>query len=69
MSEKKTERRGLGRGLSALMADVLPHTSGDDASAPKPELLLPVERIVANPDQPRKTFAPDALRELADSIR
>ena len=69
MNDKKTERRGLGRGLSALMADVLPHTSGDDASAPKAEAMLPVERIVANPDQPRKTFAADALRELADSIR
>ena len=69
MTEKKTERRGLGRGLSALMADVLPHTSGNDASAPPAELLLPVERIVANPDQPRKTFAPEAMRELAESIR
>ena len=69
MTEKKTERRGLGRGLSALMADVLPHTLGNDASAPPAELLLPVERIVANPDQPRKTFAPEAMRELAESIR
>ena len=30
MTDKKTERRGLGRGLSALMADVLPHTANDE---------------------------------------
>lgn len=69
MTEKYSERRGLGRGLSALMADVLPHRAEIDATAPRPELFLPVEQIVANPDQPRKTFAPDALRELAESIR
>ena len=69
MNDRKPERRGLGRGLSALMADVLPAETGDPSTAPKAALTLPVERIVANPDQPRKTFAPEALRELADSIR
>ena len=69
MSEKKLERRGLGRGLSALMADVLPNPAQEASGAPKTELMLPVERIVGNPDQPRKTFAPEALRELAESIR
>ena len=30
---------------------------------------IPIERIVPNPRQPRKTFEEQALRELADSIR
>ncbi|MGM0506842.1 MAG: ParB/RepB/Spo0J family partition protein [Bacteroidota bacterium] len=32
-------------------------------------LQVPVEHIRANPDQPRREFAPDRLEELADSIR
>ena len=31
--------------------------------------LLPISAIEANPDQPRRTFEPFALSELADSIR
>lgn len=69
--EKKTERRGLGRGLSALMADVRldqPPT-GDDASPVRPDMMVATERLVPNPDQPRRTFDPAALEELAESIR
>ena len=32
-------------------------------------LYLSVDAIRANPDQPRKYFEPEALRELAESIR
>lgn len=32
-------------------------------------LLLPIESILPNPNQPRRAFPPDELRELADSIR
>ncbi|MEX1212487.1 MAG: ParB/RepB/Spo0J family partition protein [Balneolaceae bacterium] len=32
-------------------------------------LQVPVDHIRANPDQPRREFAPDRLEELADSIR
>ncbi len=69
--DKKTERRGLGRGLSALMADVRldqPPT-GDDASPVRPDMMVATERLVPNPDQPRRTFDPAALEELAESIR
>lgn len=70
MTERKIERRGLGRGLSALMADVnLGAADRSDARAPRPDLLLPIEKIEPNPDQPRRDFEPDALKELADSIR
>lgn len=32
-------------------------------------LFLPVEHILPNPDQPRKTFSQQSIQELADSIR
>jgi ParB family chromosome partitioning protein len=32
-------------------------------------MMVPVERIRPNPDQPRRTFEPNALSDLADSIR
>lgn len=66
MSDKKPERRGLGRGLSALMADVTPT---DDGRPKRPDLLVPIELIEPNPDQPRRDFPSDALEELAASIR
>lgn len=71
MVDKKNERRGLGRGLSALMADVNiePETSEVNAQTKKSDTSLPIEKIKANPDQPRRFFSEDALQELANSIR
>jgi len=31
--------------------------------------IAPIEKIVPNPDQPRRDFAPEALHDLANSIR
>ena len=71
MSDKKQERRGLGRGLSALMADVGVSDDGgqDDRPARRLDQNIPVERIEPNPEQPRRTFSQDRLEELAASIR
>ncbi|MEP2782418.1 MAG: ParB/RepB/Spo0J family partition protein [Pseudoruegeria sp.] len=70
MADKKSERRGLGRGLSALMADVaLDEGISAEKSGPKSDFLIPVEKIRPNPDQPRRTFSEDALKELSESIR
>jgi ParB family transcriptional regulator, chromosome partitioning protein len=66
--DKKAERRGLGRGLSALMADVNVDVS-QSSDTPRMETMVPVERIVPNPDQPRRDFEPEALKDLADSLR
>ena len=65
----KTEKRGLGRGLSALMADV--HLAGPEqmASPRKAELYVPVEKLEPNPQQPRLDFKREELESLADSIR
>lgn len=67
MAQNTKKSRGLGRGLSALMSDV----GQDDTpnSAPRrPDLMVPVELIIPNPDQPRRTFGEDALNDLAASI-
>lgn len=71
MSERKSERRGLGRGLSALMADLTPedaNPASTGATRPR-EQRLPVEKLVPNPDQPRRAFDETALAELAASIK
>ena len=67
MTDRKPERRGLGRGLSALMAEVA--EPEDTSTARGRDLRLPVERLVPNPDQPRRNFDDTALAELAMSIR
>lgn len=70
MTERKPERRGLGRGLSALMADVALGPQAEEApAARRPDLLVPIERLHPNPDQPRRDFPREALEELAESIR
>ena len=57
--------RGMGRGLSALLAP-----THDDDSAPESELReIPVELISPNPRQPRRDFDEGALVQLADSLR
>jgi ParB family transcriptional regulator, chromosome partitioning protein len=68
MSNGRPDRRGLGRGLSALMADVGPAVAAPTV-APRAEQVIAIERITPNPDQPRRSFAEDALEDLANSIR
>ncbi len=70
MADKSQNRRGLGRGLSALMADVAPAQDQSEASGRRRgDMFVPIERIDANPDQPRRLFRADELEELAASIR
>lgn len=69
MADKKNERRGLGRGLSALMADVGASADAPTRNPRRPDMMVPIEMIEANPDQPRRDFPRDALEELAASIR
>ena len=69
MAQAKSERRGLGRGLSALMADVDSGPSAAPDTPRAPEATIDIARISPNPDQPRRVFNEDALNELADSIR
>ncbi len=70
MNAKKGKPRGLGRGLSALMADVTQDVEGIATPEPRrPDLKVPIEKLRANPDQPRRTFSQEQLDELAASIK
>ncbi|MEX0317669.1 ParB/RepB/Spo0J family partition protein [Ruegeria sp.] len=70
MSVRKSKPRGLGRGLSALMADVTQESDGVVVPGPRrPDMMIPIEKLKANPNQPRRTFSPDQLDELAASIK
>ena len=71
MANTPKRQRGLGRGLSALMADI-DQTIGDSGQINperRNELLVPIEAIHPNPDQPRRHFDADDLNDLAGSIR
>lgn len=68
MSDKRTERRGLGRGLSALMADVQPEPVAEGNTGAG-QRIVPIEQLTPNPDQPRKFFDEDDLRALSRSIK
>ncbi len=66
-SRKQT---GLGRGLSALMADVTADKSYKNLGHEhKAGLFVAIERIHPNPDQPRRQFSKGDLSDLAASIR
>ena len=69
MAESREKRRGLGRGLTALMADVEPARGESPDPAPRPDRKIPIEQIVPNPEQPRRHFTPEQLEELAASIK
>jgi len=54
-------KKGLGRGLQALLSDEL----GDEPGIKE----IPISNIDPNPDQPRREFEPQALNDLAESLR
>ena len=54
----------LGRGLDALISTDDVRTDGSSSISE-----VPLDRIKANPNQPRRDFTPETLQELADSIR
>lgn len=54
----------LGRGLDALIS-----TEGVRPQGSSTINEIPIAQIEANPNQPRREFDPDALQELATSIR
>lgn len=68
MSTTRNSGRGLGRGLSALMADVKDSASATEAQRRTPDMMVPVEKIHPNPEQPRRDFDAEALDDLARSI-
>lgn len=59
------QKRGLGRGLDALLGDV---SAKEDTSQNQPH-SLPIEYLQRGKYQPRKDIDPEKLQELADSIK
>ncbi|HMN05432.1 MAG TPA: ParB/RepB/Spo0J family partition protein [Flavobacteriales bacterium] len=70
-----TKKRGLGRGLSALLedpgTDITAHHGPAEGSSRVAGSVatIPISQIEPNPFQPRTTFAPEAILELAQSIK
>lgn len=62
-------RRGLGRGLSALLGEAEAENASAPAGEPAGVREIPIELIQRNPDQPRRHFGETEIAELADSIR
>lgn len=69
MANGLDRKRGLGRGLSALMSDVAETERAASSGPDSAERLIPIEQITPNPDQPRKRFAEEDLADLTNSIR
>ena len=70
--DQKPDRKGLGRGLSALMSDVnlsKDDVDGREARPTQADVVLPIEQVLPNPNQPRRDFDVGLLEELAASIR
>jgi ParB family transcriptional regulator, chromosome partitioning protein len=81
----KTKHRGLGRGLDALIQGGATRPGAAPKPVAKPSVpvhkpvpvaqgkgavhMVPVHKIQKGPWQPRRRFAEEALKELADSIR
>ncbi|MFT4820967.1 MAG: ParB family chromosome partitioning protein [Candidatus Pseudothioglobus sp.] len=63
------KKRGLGRGLDALLGAEKKTSTGPDAAAGQRLDEIPVEWIRPGKYQPRKVMDDDALQELAASIR
>lgn len=60
-SGAKSPKRGLGRGLEALL--------GGGSQQTTPLYQLPIDQVIPNVLQPRRTFDDDALNSLAESIK
>jgi ParB family transcriptional regulator, chromosome partitioning protein len=61
------KKRGLGRGLDALLGSASGSVTGPE---PGEELVeLPVDQLQPGAHQPRRNFDPEQLESLADSIR
>ena len=63
------QRRGLGRGLDALIPPATPGLSAPSETAQAGLPVVAVDDIVPNPRQPRQGMNQEELQELAASIR
>ena len=76
-----TRKKGLGRGLDSMIPNKLPEekkeakktdskgTVSSETEVSGGKIMLDINLVEPNRDQPRKYFDEDALQELADSIK
>ncbi len=69
MAADEGKRRGLGRGLAALIGDDTPAAArgGQPAATISPN-TVPIEFLKANPYQPRRDFTKEDLADLTASV-
>ena len=68
----KPDRKNLGRGLSILLGELSVGSADNSETGQSGGMLgelVPIELLQPNPDQPRRDFKPDQLKELAASIK
>ncbi|MCR4829098.1 MAG: ParB/RepB/Spo0J family partition protein [Bacteroidales bacterium] len=66
---EKKKKSGLGRGLGMILPDVDIDATLSGGNLTTAITMIPVNKVEANPFQPRKEFNEDALQELEQSIR
>jgi len=64
-----SRKRGLGRGLLALIPDESEGYIFDEDAKKEKIVEIDVNLVVSNKDQPRKEFEKESLEELRDSIK
>ena len=74
MTQQPPSRRALGRGLAALIPAAGATATEDESATTNVSRetglkWLPIEQLSPNPDQPRKHFDADGLKELSESIK
>ena len=76
MSSKNERKKGLGRGLSSFLdvdsfGEIVDKKTAEKkiTSESNSPTNLPIEHIIPNQNQPRKSFAQDELSSLASSIK
>ena len=63
-------KKKLGRGLDALIPEGIDLANFEEKLGQAGKLeTLAIERVSPNPDQPRKHFAPQAMKDLTESVR
>jgi ParB family chromosome partitioning protein len=65
----KVKKRGLGRGLEALIPDMIGLDMIEENVHDEKVQIIDIDKIHPNPDQPRKNFDEKSMKELSDSIK
>lgn len=65
----KVKKRGLGKGLEALIPDMVGLGIIEESVHGEKVQTIDIDKIHPNPDQPRKNFDKESIEELSNSIK